>query len=96
MTIAAYAAAGFLGLTFLITVVRLGLKFTSTEARRGRTINKNKVGLGQRLLCLPGFSSSAGAVGAARLDFSSKRAPTAGRRGSPPNPFSLLPRSPAD
>lgn len=42
--VAVSVAVGFLGVTFLVALVRTGLKAMSPEAKRGRTINKNKVG----------------------------------------------------
>lgn len=38
-----YGTAGFLGLTFVIALVRVGLKNVSPQAKRKKTVNKNKV-----------------------------------------------------
>lgn len=39
-----YGVVGFLGVTFLITLGRMAAKWASPQAKRDRTINKNKVG----------------------------------------------------
>ncbi len=53
VAVAAYAAVGFLGVTFLITLGRMALKYLDPKAKKQRNVNKNKVG---HVVAVPGLA----------------------------------------
>lgn len=69
VAVAAYAAVGFLGVTFLITLGRMALKYLDPKAKKQRNVNKNKLVIDEVRQFLPGNRAGLTSAAMGRLRF---------------------------